>query len=175
MQFFIFDVESIGIHGEGFAVAGGIYELGQGRVLSSRDEFCFSCPTGKAQGNIQNRVWVNDNVPPIEVTHKNPQEVRDAFWHEWRRASNDGIPMAVECGWPVEARFLNMAVSEFMPNREWEGPYPLHEIASFMLAAGMDPLATWERDPDELPAHHPTGDVRLSARILSQALAQISA
>jgi hypothetical protein len=54
------------------------------------------------------------------------------------------------------------------------GPYPLHEIASFMTAAGMDPMATYARLPDELPKHHPLADARQSARLLWLAVSRIA-
>ncbi len=73
--------------------------------------------------------------------------------------------MAVECGWPVEARFLAACIDED-PDRASDGPYPLLEISTMMQAAGMDPMATYKRKPEELPAHDPRGDARLSARLL---------
>lgn len=82
--------------------------------------------------------------------------------------------MAVECGWPVEARFLNACIDDDRGARNWSGPYPMHEIASIMLSAGMDPMTTYDRLPCELPAHEPLADARLSARLLAQVLSKIS-
>ncbi len=39
---FIFDVESVGLHGEGFAVAGGVYRA---ENAAAQSEFRFCCPT----------------------------------------------------------------------------------------------------------------------------------
>ena len=50
--------------------------------------------------------------------------------------------------------------------REWQGPYPLHDLASVILALGGNALELTERLPDELPAHHPLMDARQSARQL---------
>ena len=38
--FFVFDVESVGLHGEGFAVAGGVYTATGGTLW----EFWLACP-----------------------------------------------------------------------------------------------------------------------------------
>jgi hypothetical protein len=75
--------------------------------------------------------------------------------------------MFVECGYPVETNFLAHAMKEGFMNR---APYPLHEISTVMACAGMDPMQTWSRLHNELPAHEPLADSRLSARILANAL-----
>ena len=71
-----------------------------------------------------------------------------------------------DCAWPVEANFLSACVKLNHKEREWQGPYPLHDLASVLLALGADALAVTERLPDELPAHHPLMDARQSARQL---------
>jgi len=84
--------------------------------------------------------------------------------------------MAAECGYPVETNFLRLCDS-FIPIHgvnEFEGPYPLHDIASIMLAAGMDPMKTYERLPDESPKHDPLCDVKQSARLMYEAFDKIA-
>ena len=167
--FFVFDVESVGLHGEGFAVAGGVYVNG-----SAQSEFCFCCPPEEAAGDADDREWIKENVPAIPITHRHPAAVREAFWAEWTKAKEQypTITMAGECIWPVEAGFVEACVKQEIQDRKWAGPYPFHDIASMMLAAGMDPMATYERLPAELPAHNPLGDARLSARLLAMALSE---
>jgi hypothetical protein len=82
-----------------------------------------------------------------------------------RRFMDDG------CAWPVEARFLAACVDDNPMTHEWSGPYPLHDLASVLMAAGRDPLAKNERLPGELPEHDPLADARQSARLLLAALA----
>lgn len=181
--FFVFDVESVGLHGEGYAVAAGVYDA-EGKVLTrpvgayATDtpwEVRFACNPDVANGADSDREWITSNVPPIPVNAAYPEDVRSMFWEEWKhaKATHPGITMAGECIWPVEARFLSACVDDAPEARRWEGPYPLHEIASFMQAAGMDPMATYERLPDELPKHDPVGDVRQSARLLATALGKL--
>lgn len=167
-SFFVFDVESVGLHGEGFAVAGGVYLMG-----AAQWEFCYSCPQEECEGSDDDRQWIKENVPVLEVTHRTPKAMRDAFWEMWLKAKGQGAVMAAECAWPVEAGFLSRAVSQTNPatSRKFDGPYPLHEIASFMRAAGMDPMVSYPRLESETPRHNPLADARQSARLLAQAIA----
>jgi hypothetical protein len=168
--FFVFDVESIGLHGEGFAVAGGVYINGK-----AQEEFCFCCPPEKATGDDEDREWVKNNVPAIPVTHEDPSGVRKSFWFKWMDAKKKypEITMAGECIWPVEAGFVSACIRQDIVEFKWSGPYPFHEIASFMLSAGMDPMATYERTDSEMPAHEPLADARQSARLLAEALRKL--
>jgi hypothetical protein len=51
-----------------------------------------------------------------------------------------------------------------------DGPYPLVDVASVRLAAGLDPLGAYDRTAGELPVHNPLADARQSARLLLEAL-----
>lgn len=179
-KFFVFDCESVGLHGQTFAVAGGVYDIQGQPVLGS--EFLFSCghecAVGSSGGNEDDdRKWVEENVAIQEgaVLCANPHEVRHRFWQLWEMARRGfpGVMMFVECGWPVEAKFLEECIADDPVTRNWQGPYPMHEIATLMLAAGMDPMATYDRQPQEQPAHDPLADARLSARLLSAAIGRL--
>lgn len=169
--YFIFDVESVGLHGEGFAVAGGVYIEG-----ACQYGFQYCCPIDEAEGADSDREWVKSNVPVMEITHRTPEGVREAFWGQWIKAKDQypGICMAGECIWPVEAGFVARCIYQDKDVRNWSGPYPFHEIASVMLAAGMDPMATYERTLSEMPPHNPWGDSVLSARLLFTALNKLA-
>ena len=169
-KFFVFDVESIGLHGEAFAVAGCICS-----AFETEWEFFYSCPANRAEGVDSDRKWIGENVPALPVTHAQPLEIRNAFWTAWTfaKAKYPDIVMAGECGWPVEARFLCACIDDEPDKRRWEGPYPLHEIATYMRAAGMDPMAKYPRTEDELPEHNPICDVRQSVRLLGMALEKV--
>jgi hypothetical protein len=168
--FFVFDVESIGLHGEGYAVGGGVFFTDG--TSDPGFEFTFAANPDLAEGDQSDRDWVRDNIPNLPITHPKPSLIRGHFWTLWLEAKKKypSITMAAECGWPVEANFLARCVQDQKESRNWQGPYPLHEIASFMEAAGMDPMATYDRLPSEEPKHHPLGDAKQSARLLMQAL-----
>lgn len=166
--FFVFDVESVGLHGEAFAVAGGVYDNGH-----SLWEFSIACPVSECSGTDEDRQWVKDNIPGMKITHPKPKAMRDEFWRLWTIAKSDGALAAADCGWPVEHGLFKSCISDD-PSRKWIGPYPLHEIASFLSASGLDPLATYSRMQNELPEHNPLCDARQSARMLATAIARLS-
>lgn len=160
MKVFSFDVESIGLHGEGFAVGVVITEDG----VETR-AFHFAADPSIAKGAESSREWVAKNVPPIEITHETLTGVRGAFWSEMLEARNTGAIILSDCGWPVEANFLSACVADDPGNRNWEGPYPLVDVSAVVLASGVDPVAVTERLPNELPFHNPICDARQSARM----------
>ena len=168
--FFVFDVESIGLHGEGFAVGGGLYQSNSAALW----EFRFACDPNECIGNEFDRDWVRRNVPILEVTHRGPIALRTAFWAEWMKARRDLAVMVADCGWPVESRFLEWCISDNVEKRKGNGPYPFHELASYLSAAGFDPLAKYDRHPSELPVHDPLADARQSARLLSMAIFKLT-
>ena len=159
---FVFDVESIGLHGEGFAVADGIYSRS-----GAKHEFCYSCGIHMADGAVNDMRWVEEHVPlkDIEKTHTNPRDVRRAFWDEWMRAKSNDVPAAADCSWPVEANFFSACVKDALASRMWKGPYPFIDIGSLIVAHGGDPLYKFGRIDGEEQEHHPLHDARQSARI----------
>lgn len=177
-KFFIWDAESVGLHGQAFAVAGGTCGI-DGKL---DHEFAYHVRPHQAESSCKGRdredlEWVMENVRinPESVLVSNRVELIEKLWQEWSRAKSLDVRtlMFVECGWPVEARALFEAIHLNPEARNWGGPYPMHEIATMMLAAGMDPMATYERRPEELPAHEPLADSRLSARLLATAIQKI--
>lgn len=171
MKFMVFDVESIGLHGEGFAVGYVVVDADGERL----DEALIACPPNAAVGDEAGREWVHANVPPLNtgVVYTSPKIVRSIFWHEWKGWHEHGAQLVADCAWPVESRFLAQCVDDDPGVRYWGGPYPLHDLASIILAAGGDPLATNPRKRDEMPAHNPLYDARQSARLLIETLRTI--
>jgi hypothetical protein len=74
-HYFVLDVESIGLHGEGYAAAYAVYDL-QGQELEAAT---FACDPQKAQGDAGDRDWVAKNVPAIAINCPSPQEVRRKY------------------------------------------------------------------------------------------------
>lgn len=173
----VFDVESVGLHGEGFQ-AGAVLIDRSGKTLG---EHFFACDLSTAAGPDEGREWVAANVPPPDWSDdgvrryncRDPRHLREKFWQVWLLSKDRGAVLVADCAWPVEARFLAECVDDDPANRYWDGPYPLHDLASIRLAAGLDPLATEERRPNELPIHDPLADARQSARLLIEALGRL--
>lgn len=164
--YMVFDVESIGLHGEGFAVGMVVIDRSGNVQLAGH----LACPPDAAAGDDDGRAWIAENCPPIYAALETPQQVRESFWGIWQDFKALGAILVADCAWPVEARFLAACVDDSHQDRKFAGPYPLHELASFMVAAGMDPMAEYPRLTGE-EKHHPLGDARQSARLLLVALA----
>lgn len=163
----VFDVESVGLHGEGFAV-GWVVLNDVGEEIDAR---MIACDPGRAKaGTSPDRAWVAENVEPTlagNYTHSDPYPVREAFWAAYAALKAEGpVELWADCPWPVEARFLNACIDQNRDARNWEGPYPLLDVGVMMRAAGQDAMAIHARYPDELPAHNPLADARQSARLL---------
>lgn len=174
-RLFIFDVESISVHGPGFAVACGVYD-GTGRELLA------CCMHVKVTSDMADgipkadREWVaaNVTVPGDSVLCPDLPTLYAEFWSRWEDASKQfpGIILAAECMVPVESNFLRECIKA-RPSRKETWPYPPIDIASIMLAAGMDPMVTYPRLEHELPAHDPLADTRQSARLLAEAIRRL--
>ncbi len=162
--FMVFDVESVGLHGEGFAVGWVVVDR-TGKEIESGYE---ACPMTVAKGGSErDRQWVSENVIPglSGYTQNTPNQVRDGFWTAWLKWKEAGTHLFAECGWPVEARFLAACVDDSPEVRHWSGPFPLQEIASFQDAARVS-KRDHPRLANELPRHNPLADARQSARLL---------
>jgi hypothetical protein len=166
-RYFVMDCESIGLHGETFAVGYVVVDAAGAEI----DSGLLACDPGLARGDDEGRAWVEEHVriDADDVWCDDPRDVRHEFWSYWMEHKGAGAILFADCAWPVEARFLAACVDD-REDRYWQGPYPLHEIASLRLAAGFDPLATVDRRLGELPAHNPLADARQSARLLVEAL-----
>jgi hypothetical protein len=154
------DVESIGIHGEAFAVGFIVHHNGV-----EIEAGCFACDPDAAKGTDADREWVANHIPPIMITDSTPREVRQRFWDIWMHWREKGALMVADCAWPVEARFLLACIDDDPEERCWKGPYPLHDLATRMLDLGHDPKQRFSRLENELPEHHPLADARQSARL----------
>lgn len=164
--FMVLDVESIGLHGEAFAFAYVVVDESGTELRSGY----AACSPDAAVGTDEDRAWVTANVPNLTVTCGSPREVRDRFWAAWEQEKARGVTLVAEYGWPVEARFLAACIDDDPTTRRVEGPFPLHEVATAVLASGTESLAESERKPRELPKHHPVADARKSARVFTASL-----
>lgn len=78
--------------------------------------------------------------------------------------------MIADCGNAIEARLFSECIRMAPADRAWQGPYPLHEVATLRQAAGFDPIGTFPRiKADEFPVHHPVADACQSYRLWCEA------
>jgi hypothetical protein len=177
--FFVFDVESVGLQGVGFA-AGWVVIDPSGKEHGSG---LFACHLAAAVEVVDGEdvLWCQQHVIPALaatmdklISVPDPKALRISFWSHWQQWKQRGAVMVADCPWPVEARFLHACIDTRFGNRrmagDFDGPYPLIDVASVRMAKGLDPLEAGERLPGELPAHNPMMDARQSARLLIEAL-----
>lgn len=167
---FVFDVESVGLMGEGFAVGAVLVNRQTGNEVNS---FLFHCPSAAAQGSMVDREWVDKHVV-IEApcTAQTPTEVRAQFWSALRETNREGVGIYADVPWPVEADFLLRAARE---NHHLQPQiiYPLLDVATLLVADNVDPLRTHRRQADEKPRNNPLADARQSARLLCRTLKRL--
>jgi hypothetical protein len=161
-HYFVFDVESVGLSGEGFQV-GVVIIREDGAILQ---EFCCQCSPSMAEGSPDGRSWVKENVPmlPHSTVHST-LDVRNAFWDFWEQMQDTypGIMMVADVPFPVETGFLHQCLRDLYLRKS---PYPLLDLTSMLVARGYDPYMNHDRLPTELPKHHALMDARQSARLL---------
>ncbi|GAB4215586.1 MAG: hypothetical protein Fur007_13870 [Rhodoferax sp.] len=161
----VVDVESVGLHGEGFAVAWAVWAAGAPAGAAPLAQGLWACPPRAARGTAADMAWVLAHVPPLPAACATPADVRARFWADWLLWREKGAYMLVDCGWPVEAQFLSACVAEAGSDAAALGPYPLLDLAT-LRALHASPLATLaQRPPDEMPAHDLRADVRQTHRL----------
>jgi hypothetical protein len=165
--FLVFDVESVGLYGEGFSWGGVLID----RKGNEIDRWCYWTDPRNAFGHDDDREWVNLNIPipGFMVTCSDTKSVQRSFYKVWGELRLQRVILASDCPFPVEAGFL-MDCMDLPEALNPNSPYPLIDVASVLLANGMDLLATYDRLPNELPIHDPLCDARQSARILARCL-----
>lgn len=144
---FIFDVESISLHGEAFAFAAAVFDQ-KGKMIDKM-ELVATIPMQSASN------WVRINVIPalnMDNTCQTGLELRNAFYEFYQKHKPNSIIVA-DCTFPVETNFLS-AVAADDPDREFEMPYPLYDIANF-VSVDVDRAAVVNRP---LRKHNPLDD-----------------
>jgi hypothetical protein len=154
MSTFSFDAETDGLYGDAWAIGavakdGDIEKVFAGQVDSS---------------DLQNE-WVRQNVAPFVSLprYESARALRDAFWAFWLE-HREGAVCIADFGSPVESGLFRACVADDLDTRQWLGPYPLHEVGTALLCAGIDP----DIDRIEfsgltgLVKHNPVDDARAS-------------
>lgn len=164
------DAESNGLAGRAFCV---------GMTLSDStgelDFRVFRCPVGEVAVND----WVRDNVLPAitdvpETLAEYPFLLAEVYATIDRWGGRQ-VPLIAHVAWPVEARLL---LDVYSGERVWDGPYPLIDVASMLLAKGHDPftvdgyLAAHGIDKPEGSPHHPLYDARAAERCYRHLMAR---
>lgn len=163
-KLFVFDCETDGLYGPAFAFGAAYW-----------DGFKWQTFSGMDTSHEVTDSWVKDNVLPhldgLDA-YASGKEMRTAFWGFLQAAKKAGASIWVDIGCPVEAGFIRQCVADDA-SRQWEGPYPLHEIATLLLASGVNPdakrtdllLQAGYRGDDPLTQHNPVHDALIGGYI----------
>lgn len=177
----VLDAETLGLLGKPYAYAygwvSGLLQKDPSGVVTFKEDnaghWWFNPVTDASRFVTIDMEWAEAYV----LRHLSPhQEISShLMFLQLRTLLNSekiqGATVWAECGTPCEAKL----VSEVAQTRHDSVlPYPLHEIATVRLLAGIDPTGTDPRLPNEEPKHHPEKDARQSARLLAEALTVLS-
>jgi len=162
---FSFDCETNGLYGECFAV--GVV------VLSPLNGLIIDSFSGISQIEDVDNLWVKENVlPALDRLKKYPtlKQMRNAFWDFWikhRGTGEKSLCIAIaDFGSPVESGFFRQCVMDDLESRQWNAPYPLHEVETLLIAKGVEPdtdrIKYSEIKPDAVKKHNPVDDAYVS-------------
>ena len=131
MNILSFDVESNGLHGAAFAVAGLL--MSQDRKIIT--QFVGRCPI---EGPVD--AWVSENVlgpmEPISNTAPDARTMRNAFWNWYVAAKAQANIIVAANPYPVEARFLIDCQNDDMASRNFDHPFPYLDLSSMLYTLG---------------------------------------
>ena len=176
MKVLSFDVESNGLQGDAFAVAGIVTDASH----TIHSEFVARCPI---IGPVDQ--WVSENVlgpmSDIKDTHADVKTLRDAFWEWYTEAKTQADFIVASNPYPVEARFLIACQSDDMPTREFEHPFPFYDLSSILFGLGF--ATALERREFVIAsigqargdAHNPLWDAKATAWTALKAISESSA
>ncbi|HEY9610506.1 hypothetical protein [Allocoleopsis sp.] len=167
----VFDVESVGLYGDGYAVGLTVINRDDKTIL---DKDYFACPSQKAEGNPEDRTWIETNVDPYlpSPNLETPAQVRSEFWRVfqgWKNSPDlkrysDAFFLFADCGYPVETNFMAACVRDNEPEYKWNAPYPLHEVATIRAILGLDATLSYDLPKDK--RHNPVEECLYIAPIL---------
>ena len=172
---FSFDAETNGLWGQPFAIAAIVYKPqhteGDGSVNVMVETARF---IAKLPNSFVTNEWVQENVIPamygVEVTHENYDAMLGDFADFYLVNKNDA-DVICHMGVPVEAHLLReMHRLGFIG--DWDGPYPLIDIAGNLHQAGENPTSCDEyvekhglAVSNYGTAHNPLYDCEVAAKV----------
>ena len=155
-KIFSVDAESDGLYGAIWAIGAVVMESPGVEVARFEGQLDSACVTD---------TWVQENIVPVVdlPLYASPKELRDAFWAFWMLHKKDAICLS-DFGAPVEARLFRDCVLDDPQARTWEGPYPMHELGTLLLATGNDPDISREKLSGLLHVtrHNPADDALMA-------------
>lgn len=114
-----------------------------GAVVMQPDRTIVDRFTGMIDpSELQVSKFVRDEIVPYVhlPEYKSSKDMLNAFWDFWMdHGGNQRSTAVADFGAPVEAPLFASAQALDLDKREFAGPYPLHELGTRLLDAGIDP------------------------------------
>jgi len=165
MKILVVDVETNGLFGMPFAVGALVFDTDTLNTLTS------FCGRGPVVGEPVE--FVNMHVLPAVTglpEYQSNAQLRLAFW-QWYKTNCNGCKVFADVGYPVESLWFRVCQADV--GDSWGGPYPLHEIATLLLATGIDDDISrneFADNPlgDTFEQHNPMHDAIVSAHVVAK-------
>lgn len=165
MKIFSFDAETDGLWGRAFAIGALVYDEA-GREIARF--------VGRLPNTLVADEWVRNNVLPtledLPVTHMDHESLVADF-AKFYLAHKSDAEIIVHMGVPVESNLLRDMHSQGCIG-DWDGPYPLLDVAGELAQAGEDPtscdkyVAKWRLVvPNFGATHNPLYDSAVAAEV----------
>lgn len=172
---FSFDAETNGLWGQAFAIGALVYDENGAEIA----RFVGRLPDTEVADE-----WVKANVLPqlagLPVSHTDYESLLADF-AKFYLANKADADIIVHMGVPVESRLLIDMHSRGMIG-DWDGPYPLHDVAGFLAQANEDPTSVdgyvqkhGLEVPDFGTTHNPLYDSAVAASVYRHLLSRRSA
>jgi len=133
-KIFSFDVETNGLWGEGFAIGALVYD--ENGIEIKR--FVGRCPI---KGDVDK--FVAEKILPEMGDIKESHDSYDALLASFAKfylANKNDADIVVHMGVPVESKVL-IDMHSLGLIGDWDGPYPLIDVAGNLQQAGEDPTS----------------------------------
>lgn len=155
MKIFSVDAETDGLYGSVWAIGAVVLD---GETEIERFE-------GQLDPAYVTDEWVTKNiVPVVELKlYEDYIELLNTFWKFWMKWRDETVCVA-DFGAPVEAGLFRACVGFNRQERNWLGPYPMHELGTLLLIRGLDVDINRRElaNRPELVRHNPVDDALAS-------------
>lgn len=174
MKVFSFDAETDGLWGNPFAIAAIVYEDGE-----EVDRFLARLPDNVV-GSEWTKLTVLKAISNIEPTHQSYEGMIRSFSAFYMR-HKEGSYIIAHMGYIVEAHLLR-EMRRIGGIGDWDAPFPLHDVAGLLLAAGEDPTSVdsyAEKHNLQIKhfgtTHNPLYDCEVAAKVFMHLMERFSA
>jgi hypothetical protein len=108
-------------------------------------------------------------VPYVHLPeYKSSKDMLNAFWNFWMEhgGGDNRATTVADFGAALEGTFFASAQALDLDKREYAGPYPLHELGTRLLDAGIDPdidRIVFAGQGTDFTKHNPRDDALVAA------------